>query len=119
MHPFSMQAVYLLRGLFLLSRHGVLRASVFFYANTKGNKAGFTVFSRSGVTGSFQTGFQPKESLRALESVVAAVGDLVFLAVLLEDDRGYAYLYGTGTVATHIIAWRPVDGDNTQKVTNT
>ena len=131
------QAVYLIRATLMFARLGVQRATVFFYANTDAKTSanayggGSGTFSRSGLTGSSRSGFRPKASMFALEGFVAAVGDLVFLSVLREDDDAWVHLYGTyvdprtsGAVAlsggivqqwvrpTHVIAWRPVNGDD-------
>jgi hypothetical protein len=94
------QARYLVRALLMLSAvPGVERASVFFYANTGddddsigGAPAGLQVFSRSGLTGSAKTGFERKQSLRALETLVATAGDMVFHRAVQRGDDAWAFL---------------------------
>ena len=106
------QAVYAIRSTLLFARLGVARLSWFFYANLAPEKSN-TVFSRSGLTGSSATGFKPKQSLRAFEELVKALGNHTFHGVVREDHEAYAYLLANGDgVVSHLVAWRPVDGDD-------
>jgi hypothetical protein len=72
-----------------------------------------SVFSRSGLTSSRDAGEKSKQSLYAFQQLVSLLGDRHFVGVLREDPAVWAYLLGDsdGTV-THVVAWRPVDGDD-------
>jgi hypothetical protein len=59
------QAVYGIRGALMLSRLGLDRLTWFFYAN---DAKCDTLYCRSGVTGSVNTGFAPKQSFRPAPS---------------------------------------------------
>ncbi len=105
------QALYGLRGALLLSRLGLDRLTWFFYAN---DAKCDTLYCRSGVTGSVNTGFTPKQSFRAFQALLNTVGTRHFIDVLREDSTAYVYLLGDNNgVASHLMAWRPVDGDDT------
>ena len=105
------QALYAVRGALLLAREGVDRAVWFFYAN---DKMCNTLFCRSGLTGSVNTGFAPKRSFRALQALLTTLGDRRFVGVLREDDEAWVYLLGDANgTPTHLVAWRPVAGDDT------
>ncbi len=105
------QALYGVRGALILSRFGLDRLTWFFYAN---DAKCDTLYCRSGVTGSLNTGFAPKQSFRAFQALLKNVGTQYFLKVLREDSAAYVYVLGDKNgVATHIVAWRPVSGDDT------
>lgn len=108
------QALYAVRGALLWSRLGLERADWFFYANITGCD---TLFCRSGLTGTAESGFAPKRSFRALQGLLAVAGDRRFVRVLREDDEVWAYALGDadGTI-THVAAWRPVDAGDTAAV---
>ncbi|MFP6685629.1 MAG: hypothetical protein VB934_12990, partial [Polyangiaceae bacterium] len=101
------QALYGLRGLLMLARLGVSRATWFFYANSEDSD---TLFHRSGLTNSKNSGWAKKMVFRAFKDLLDHVGDAHFVDVLQEDDEAYAYLLGDAQgEATHLVAWRPVD----------
>ncbi|MEZ4961802.1 MAG: discoidin domain-containing protein [Saprospiraceae bacterium] len=103
-------ACYAVRGALIALRMGIDRATWFFYANEKRPSS---LYTRSGLTGSFEKGFAKKQSFKALESLVAQVGNKYFLKTVREDERGWIYLLGNADgTPTHLVAWRPVDGDN-------
>ncbi|KAJ3127022.1 hypothetical protein HK098_006913 [Nowakowskiella sp. JEL0407] len=104
------QALYAVRGALMLAREGVERAVWFFYANDKYCN---TLFCRSGLTGSALTNFAVKRSFRALQSLLALVGNRNFVGVIREDSGVRIYQLGTsnGTV-TDIIAWLPISADD-------
>ena len=90
------------------ARLGMARLSWFFFANLDPEKGGDgnTVFDRSGLTGSAATGFEPKQSFRAFQQLIKALGDCWFLAVLREDHDAYAYtLTRHGEVETPPSLW--------------
>ncbi len=105
------QAIYAARGLFMLDRLGVDRATWFFYGNLP---HGSSLFTRSGLTGSKNTNFALKKSYYTLEHILEKMGDSYFIEVLSENEDAWAYLYGDSTgKATHVVAWKPVDANNT------
>lgn len=109
------QAVYGVRGAFMFARWGLDRLTWFFYANdAKCN----TLFCRSGVTGSVNVGFAPKRSFIAFQALANTLGNKRFLKVLREDTTAWIYLLGDASgKPTHIVAWRPVDGNDPQTTT--
>ncbi|MEO1714124.1 MAG: T9SS type A sorting domain-containing protein [Bacteroidota bacterium] len=103
-------ALYAVRGALFAHRLGMKRATWYFYGNTD---QGSTLWSRSGLTGSAASNFQLKKGFHALEGLVSLVGDQYFLEVINEDEDTYAYLFGDSTgQATHLITWKPIDGDD-------
>ena len=103
-------ALYAVRGALFAHRLGMERATWYFYGNTD---QGSTLWSRSGLTGSAASNFQLKKGFHALEGLVSLVGDQYFLEVINEDEDTYAYLFGDSTgQATHLITWKPIDGDD-------
>ena len=106
------QAYYAIRGVLFAARVGFNRVQWFFYANLEeSSQAG--LFSRCGLTGGPSTGFAPKQSLKALEVFISTLGSKRFLSVLREDDTAFAYVLGDDSgEPSHVVAWRPIDGDN-------
>ncbi|MCH8554955.1 MAG: T9SS type A sorting domain-containing protein [Schleiferiaceae bacterium] len=112
------QAVYALRGLFWLSRMGVSRADWFFYANVPLNPGQQPMnHDRSGLTESLNFNFTKKRSFVAVEAMQNRMGHLYFDAVVSESDAAYIYALRDSTGSqTHLIAWRPVNGNDTSVV---
>lgn len=103
-------AAYAVRGAMIALRSGIDRATWFFFANEDRPSS---LFTRSGLTGSVQTGFRKKRTFVAFENLVNLVGGQYFLEVIREDREVYAYLLGDKEgKATHLIAWKPIDGDS-------
>lgn len=102
-------ASYGIRGAMMALRLGVDRASWFFFANEKRSSS---LYTRSGLTGSVETGFRKKRVFRAFENLIQLVGNQYFIKTVQEDNEVWAYLLGNekGEV-THLIAWSPIDGD--------
>ena len=100
------QAAYALRGLLIIARKGVDQAHWFFYAD--GDACEITIFCRSGLRGSNDTGFPIKPVYRSLVSFMQLAGGASFLGVVSEGRDAWAYLLGNSTtgVATHVVAWR-------------
>jgi serine/threonine-protein kinase ATR len=111
------QALYAVRGALVLARKGLSRLTWYFYGNfqvtatvwdkTKG------LFARSGLVSSQAAGFQSKLALHALEVFVSTLGHTHFMGVVREDAEAFVYLLGDGNATvTHVVAWRPVDGED-------
>ncbi|MEM9996695.1 MAG: T9SS type A sorting domain-containing protein [Bacteroidota bacterium] len=110
------QARYGVRGALILAREGAETLTWYFYANTSGG----TLFTRSGLTGSAATSYAAKRSYVAFQAFQATLGDRHLVDVLREDDTAYAYLLGEADgTPTHLVAWRPVDGDDATTVPTT
>lgn len=102
-------AAYAIRGALIAMRLGLDRATWFFFANSE---EGSSLYTRSGLTGSVKTNFKKKQSFKVLEKLIQKVGSLFFLNVIQEDDEAWIYSFGTNNnEPTHLIAWRPIDGD--------
>ena len=102
----------------MFARLGVARLSWFFFANLPSHSDG--VFSRSGVTGNQDVGFAPKQSLKALEVFVSTLGSRRFLSTIREDDEAWVYVLGDEAgEPSHVVAWRPIDGDDDSTVSIT
>ena len=99
------QAVYGIRGLFILSRLGIEKVTWYFYANTNCE----TLFCRSGLTTSVSHNFTKKAVFHAFTSVINMLGNSHFLNVLSEDNSGYVYSFGTDQTISHLVAWLPLD----------
>ncbi len=110
------QALYAIRGAMILARLGVDRASWYFYANVEGDLPS-SLYARCGLTGSELTGFAKKRSFKAFETLVNNLGETRFLSVLQEDEAAYIYVLGTENGPSHLIAWRPING-NDDETTN-
>ncbi|KAH0795116.1 T9SS type A sorting domain-containing protein [Histomonas meleagridis] len=107
------QAIYLIRAYLIAQRLGVVRATVYFYADSTDEIN--QIYSRSGLTESENEAFKPKISYYALKSFKKHLGDIVFKDVIIENQETYAYQYDlNGT--TVVIAWRPVEGSSTNTI---
>lgn len=105
------QALYVVRGALMLARTGVDRATWYFFANEKKESS---LFTRSGLVSSLTTDFQIKQAFVAWQAFLYHLGDKHFLKVIREDDEAWVYIVGNADgKATHIVAWRPIEGDNT------
>ncbi|MEX0884745.1 MAG: T9SS type A sorting domain-containing protein, partial [Cyclobacteriaceae bacterium] len=112
------QAVYALRGLLWLSRMGVDRAHWYFYANVDvENSDPQRNYDRSGLTESLNFNFQEKRSFIAAEALQNKMATLRFQEVLKEDEDAYIYLLRNEQGEdSHLVAWRPVTGDDSVSV---
>ncbi|SEI75696.1 serine/threonine-protein kinase ATR [Cyclobacterium xiamenense] len=109
------QAVYAVRGLLWLSRMGVDRAHWYFYANVDLESTDSERnYDRSGLTDSRNFNFQEKRSFIAAEALQNTMATLRFQEVLKEDEDAYIYLLrNEAGDDSHLVAWRPVTGDDT------
>lgn len=112
------QAVYAVRGLLWLSRMGVDRAHWYFYANVDLESTDSERnYDRSGLTESLNFNFREKRSFFAAEALQNRMADLRFQEVLKEDENAYVYLLRNEQGEdTHLVAWRPVTGDDSVAV---
>ena len=105
-------AAYAIRAAMIALRSGIDRATWFFFANENRPSS---LFTRSGLTGSVQTGFKKKRPYLAFQNLVKLLGHQYFLKVIREDKTVYAYLLGDAKGnPSHLIAWKPIDGDSPQ-----
>ncbi|KAK6188218.1 hypothetical protein SNE40_004447 [Patella caerulea] len=117
--------LYGIRGLLILARWGIERATWFFYANLdqrecpNGNQH---IFCRSGLTGSSEVNFAKKKVFYTFQNLLNLIGNKHFLKVVKEDHDGYIYLFGdlrdksaNKPVATHLVGWRPVGASDKAK----
>lgn len=112
------QAVYAVRGLLWLSRMGVDRAHWYFYANVDLESTDSQRnYDRSGLTESLNFNFKEKRSFIAAEALQNRMASLRFQEVLKEDEKAYIYLLrNEAGEDSHLIAWRPVTGDDSVAV---
>ena len=115
------QAVYGIRGLMILARSSIERATWYFYANSPDCN---TLFCRSGLTTSKNNNFVKKTIFVVFEDLLSRIGDKYFHSPLQENENGYIYLFGDKptsshdglvpdiTKATHIVGWLPIDISN-------
>jgi serine/threonine-protein kinase ATR len=104
-------AAYVTRGLLMMQRMGVARATYFYHANLWG----MTLFTRSGLTGGKEVNFVKKRSFYALQTLVSEVGNQRLLGVVQENDDAWVYVLGDSLgQATHLVAWRPQAATDTQ-----
>ncbi len=102
------QALYAVRGAMMFMRLGIDRITWYFY----GNQASGHLFSRSGLEGQ-PPGYTPKKALYSFQSFVHLLGGSYFLDTLREDNSAWIYLFGDSAGnPTHIVAWRPIKGDD-------
>ena len=111
------QAVYGLRGLLILARHNIEKATWYFYANSNCN----TLYCRSGLTTSKQHHFAKKIVFLEFQTLLNFIGDKYFLGIVREDSNAYVYMFGDSVLpqnlndtvsslllkASALIAWRP------------
>lgn len=99
-------ANYAIRGALIAARLGIDRATWFFHAN---DKTGSSLYTRSGLLGSANTGFAKKKPFFALELLVKHLGKKYFHSVEREDEIAWIYRFGDADgKVTHLVAWRPV-----------
>lgn len=117
------QAVYAIRGLLILARSNIERATWYFYANTNCE----TLFCRSGLTSSIQHNFQKKAVFYTFHDFLQIVGDSFFLGIIQENENGFIYALSDHSQpslinpsipdllgkASYIIGWLPIDISNT------
>jgi serine/threonine-protein kinase ATR len=101
-------AAYAVRGALIAARLGLDRATWFFHANDRGASS---LYRRSGLLGSADTGFAKKMPYHALEQLVRLAGSRYFHSVLREDETCWAYLLSDGEgKVSHIVTWKPTGG---------
>ncbi len=103
------QAVYAVRGAMLFIRLGVDRLTWYFYSNGGGG-----LYSRSGLVGSSATNFSEKQSFRSFQAMMDKIENKYFLDVYQENDDAWVYRFGDANgKTTHLVAWKPVNGNDT------
>jgi len=104
----AQQAAWGVRAALLLLRNGIDEVYWYFFANEF--TASF-LHTRSGLTGSLNTGFQKKQSFIAFEKLLEQLGESRMTAILNENEDYYCYLFEDASGKQTAIAWRPIGGD--------
>ena len=113
------QSLYGIRGLLILARHNIEKATWFFYANSDTCN---TLYCRSGLTASTNHNFAKKKVFLEFQSLFNLIGDKYFLGIVREDSEAYIYMFSdspnTGNPnetltsllfkTSYLVAWRPV-----------
>ena len=106
-------AAYATRGALMAMRLGIEQTTWYLY----GNFGNSIKWSRSGTTSSKNAGFQKKRTFFAFESLVNLIGDKYFIQTAQEDDTAWIYLMGDEDgQPTHLVAWRPINGNDTSTI---
>ncbi|XP_071105018.1 uncharacterized protein [Haliotis cracherodii] len=112
-------ALYGIRALLIMARMGIQRATWFYFENHATAECPQPrIFCRSGLTGSKEVNFAKKKVFDIHKAFLDYVGNTHFLQVVKEDNDAYVYLlgdmkHGSGSpMATHVVAWRPINGDD-------
>jgi hypothetical protein len=99
------QAVFGLRMAMILWRLGARQFYWYYFANVAYRSF---LHNRSGLTGSYKTGFRDKLSFRTFAFLQKQIGNYRFAGIVREDTEVYAYLLEDfNTHKKIIIAWRP------------
>ena len=103
-------AAYAARGLLISARLGIERASWYYYAN---EKVPSSLYTRSGLTSSFNAGFQHKKPFNSLQALIGWAGNAYFLKIIREDETAWLYMFGDqANRPTHLVGWLPIDGNS-------
>ena len=112
------QGIYGIRGLLILARHNIEKATWFFYANSDTCN---TLYCRSGLTASRKHNFVKKKVFLEFESLLNIIGNKYFLGIVQEDSDAYIYLFSDSPNSgnsndtlssllqktSYLMAWRP------------
>jgi len=100
------QAIFGVRMALILWRLGAENFYWYYFANVAYDSF---LHNRSGLCGSYKTGFKKKLSFIAFRRLFQEIGSYHFIKVVREDTTAYAYLYKNFTNGKEIlIVWRPV-----------
>jgi len=89
----------------ILWRLGARQFYWYYFANVAYSSI---LHNRSGLTGSYNTGFREKLSFKAFALLQKQIGPYHFVKIIREDNHVYAYLLKDYTTGSDIIiAWRP------------
>ena len=103
--PEKEQAIYGVRMAMILWRLGARQFYWYYFANVAYDSF---LHNRSGLCGSYNTGFREKLSFKTFALLQKKIGNYHFVQIIREDNEVYAYLlkdYNTGS--NLVIAWRP------------
>ena len=99
------QAIYGVRMAMILWRLGTRQFYWYFFANVAYSSF---LHNRSGLCGSYNTGFREKLSFKVFALLQQKIGNYHFAKIIREDNDVYAYLLEDYTTGSNIIiAWRP------------
>ncbi len=107
------QAVYGVRMAMILWRLGARQFYWYYFANIPYKSF---LHNRSGLCGSYKTGFREKLSFKTFAFLQQAIGHFHFEKIISENKNVYAYLlkdYLTGKEI--VIAWRPIPSQTFRK----
>jgi len=101
------QAVFGVRMAIILWRLGADSFYWYYFANVPYNSF---LHNRSGLCGSYRTGFQKKLAFRTFGKIYQLLGHYHFYKIIREDDEAYAYLFKDLKNGKQILmVWRPVE----------
>lgn len=104
------QAIYGARMAMILWRLGARQFDWYFFSNVPYKSL---LHNRSGLTGSYKTGFKPKLSFTVFQNLLQEIGPYHFEKVLEENNHVFAYLLKDPLSGKEmIIAWRPTSKDH-------
>jgi len=107
------QAIYGVRMTMILWRLGAKQLDWYFFSNVPYKSF---LHNRSGLTGSYNSGFKPKLSFNVFQNLLQKIGPYHFEKVLEENSRVYAYLLRNPLTGKEmIIAWRPTSKNNQEE----
>lgn len=107
------QAIYGVRMSMILWRLGARQFDWYFFANVSYKSF---LHNRSGLTGSYNSGFKPKLSFTIFQNLLQKIGPYHFEKVLEENNQVYAYLLKNPLTGEEmIIAWRPTSRNNQEE----
>ena len=112
------QALYGIRGLLIIARHNIEKATWFFYANSDTCN---TLYCRSGLTASKKHNFAKKKVFLEFQILLNLIGDKYFQGIVREDSDAYIYMFSDSAHAadpneslssmllktSYLVAWRP------------
>ncbi len=101
------QAIFGVRMAMILWRLGAENFYWYYFANVAYDSF---LHNRSGLCGSYKTGFQKKLAFDAFEHLYQILGPYHFYKIVREDDEAYAYLFkNLSTRKKILMVWRPVE----------
>ncbi len=108
------QAIYGVRMAMILWRLGARQFYWYYFANVAYSSF---LHNRSGLCGSYNTGFRKKLSFNTFALLQQKIGNYHFVRIIREDNNVYAYLLKDYTTGSNIIiAWRPTASNHLEQL---